>query len=577
MLDFINSIISYLPGETTGTYAGAAVGGGLSVWQRLKRALGERKSEPADNAWQGRTAPAATSNKRIFSVLIAHLEGDDEGAQAARVMEVLRSHFPEGGAGPVLRLKQLPKVLSDAPDDPAWKRGRKWLRKENADLLIWGNLFAAEKLLHVHVLPSEDHEGSGRPYVPNDVFALPENFSADLGGVLALAVVALLQPELDRAGYPLTPLIGRAVEQLAPLATNLGSTFPEESKATLWHAYATGEYQLGAENCDNVRLETAIEFYRKALVERTRERDAYQWAAAQGNLGNALQAVGARSCGSSRLEQAIAAYHEALQEFTRENAPLHWSATMANLGDALTALGERKSGTTRLEEAITVYSQALHTQPRETMPVTWAETRNKLGRALAILGGRERGTERLEQAIAIFGEAQQQAPRERVPMLWAAALANMGDALLMLGEHDDNNDRLEQAVATIREALTACTRERAPFQWLEMRARLGHALVRLGRREAGTERLDEAAGIIHETLSEVPRDCAPLLWAMLQNHLGEQLQAIAERQLEGSRELALATLKEARAAFVPALGEFVSGDATHFEAMTRGNLGRLIV
>lgn len=577
MLDFITGVFKNLPVDSAGTYAGAALGGGFSVWQRLKRVLGERKPAPVAKTRQGRTATTVAAKNRVFTILLAHLDGDDEGAQAARVMEALRAEFPEGGAaGLVIVIKQLPKVLSGTSEDDTEKRGHKWLRKENADILIWGNLVQDEKLLRLRILPSEDHEGAGRPYVPGEVFELPENFSADLAGVLALAMVAVLQPELDRAGYPLAPLIGRAVDRLAPLATNLGGTFPEEAKATLWHAYATGEYQLGAETGDNRRLETAIEYYRKALVERTRERSSFQWAAAQGNLGNALQAVGARSTGSSRLEQAIAAYSEALSEFTRERAPMYWAATMINLGNALTALGERKSGTTRLEEAITCYSQALEELPREMLPVLWAAGRCRLGHALAILGGRERGTERLEHAVAIFAEAQQQAPRDRVPMLWASCHANTGDALRMLGEQDDDNERLTLAVRTLQDALTICTRERAPFLWLETRARLAHALVRLGKRETGSEHLDEAATIISETLAEVHRERAPLLWAMLQNHLGELLHAIANRQLDENREQALVTMKEARTAFVAALGEFVSGDASHFEAMTRGNLGRLV-
>jgi hypothetical protein len=129
MLNLVHDAISRLTGETAGMSVGAAIGGGFSMWQRLKRALGQDKPAPLPKSHQGRTAPIATSYSRVFSILVAHLDGDDEGAQAARIMEVLRNHFPENGSGLVVRIKQLPKVLTDDASEPARKRGLKWLHK----------------------------------------------------------------------------------------------------------------------------------------------------------------------------------------------------------------------------------------------------------------------------------------------------------------------------------------------------------------------------------------------------------------------------------------------------------------
>ena len=64
----------------------------------------------------------------------------------------------------------------------------------------------------------------------------------------------------------------------------------------------------------------------------------------QMSLGNALQILGAREGGTERLEQAVDAYRAALEERTRERVPLEWAATQNNLGNALRILGERESG-----------------------------------------------------------------------------------------------------------------------------------------------------------------------------------------------------------------------------------------
>jgi predicted LPLAT superfamily acyltransferase len=78
------------------------------------------------------------------------------------------------------------------------------------------------------------------------------------------------------------------------------------------------------------------------------------------------------------LEEAVQAYRAALEEYTRERVPLDWAGTQNNLGNALLTLGERESGTARLEEAVQAYRAALEEYTRERMPLQWAETHNNL-------------------------------------------------------------------------------------------------------------------------------------------------------------------------------------------------------
>ena len=61
-------------------------------------------------------------------------------------------------------------------------------------------------------------------------------------------------------------------------------------------------------------------------------------------LGLALATLGRRESGTQRLEQAVEAYRAALEDRTRERVPLSWAATQNNLGNALSALGEREGG-----------------------------------------------------------------------------------------------------------------------------------------------------------------------------------------------------------------------------------------
>jgi hypothetical protein len=88
-------------------------------------------------------------------------------------------------------------------------------------------------------------------------------------------------------------------------------------------------------------LEQAVDAFRGALQEMTREHVPLDWAMMQNDLGTALQTLGARESGTTRLEQAAAAYRDTLQEMTGERVPLQWAVTQNNLAGAQALLNER--------------------------------------------------------------------------------------------------------------------------------------------------------------------------------------------------------------------------------------------
>jgi hypothetical protein len=55
----------------------------------------------------------------------------------------------------------------------------------------------------------------------------------------------------------------------------------------------------------------------------------------------------------------VAVYRAALQEGTREREPFDWAQTQKNLGIALQKLGEQESGTAQLEEAVAAFDACL--------------------------------------------------------------------------------------------------------------------------------------------------------------------------------------------------------------------------
>ena len=197
-----------------------------------------------------------------------------------------------------------------------------------------------------------------------------------------------------------------------------------------------GESPRGTE-----RLDEAVAAYRAALQEWTRDGEPLQWAQTQSNLGTALRTLGMHEIttvgehvrGTTRLVEAVDAYRAALREWTRERSPLLWAQTQNNLGNVLTILGEPDDGTARLDEAVLAYRAALQEWTRERKPQDWARTQLNLGNALFFLGVRGMGTVQLEQAIVAFRASLEETARKTAPLDWAQIQDDLGDALATLG------------------------------------------------------------------------------------------------------------------------------------------------
>jgi tetratricopeptide (TPR) repeat protein len=127
----------------------------------------------------------------------------------------------------------------------------------------------------------------------------------------------------------------------------------------------------------------------------------------QTNLGNALRTLGERESSITRLTEAVEAFRAALTERTRERVPLDWATTQSNLGIVLHALGQRESGTARLTEAIEAYRNALRERTRERVPLNWATSTGSMGVAMMQLAERQADLATAEQAVAQIEAALQ--------------------------------------------------------------------------------------------------------------------------------------------------------------------------
>ena len=105
----------------------------------------------------------------------------------------------------------------------------------------------------------------------------------------------------------------------------------------------------------------------------------------QNNLGNTLWRLGDCESGTTRLEEAVEAFRAALQESTRERVPLDWAMTQNSLGNTLWRLGERENDPVRLEEALEVILGARETYRNADMMQFEDDFEDRIGKIEALI------------------------------------------------------------------------------------------------------------------------------------------------------------------------------------------------
>ena len=303
-----------------------------------------------------------------FRVVLSWLENDKSGDDTQIVEQAFQSV-----SGVELVRSALSIRASGAADDwqPAMQEGTSdVLEAWDADLAIVGLVKESRQVLSLWFIPrmGEGTLGRGdRPYKLEDV-TLGEDFHDDLETQLVAVTLATVSTTEDT-----DEMLSQALEQwlrevrgkLVALLRSQAIDQPER-RARLRELIGIVLLRLGELDGGTEYPEETVSVYRASLNEINREREPLEWARTQYylgtayySLGTALSISGEREGGTERLEEAVEAYRAALEEFTRERAPFQWAGTQNNLGSALQQLGEWEGGTERLEEAVEAYRAAL--------------------------------------------------------------------------------------------------------------------------------------------------------------------------------------------------------------------------
>jgi CRP-like cAMP-binding protein len=391
---------------------------------------------------------------RLLEFRVARLAGDEDGSQTKLLVRALSNKSE-------IRVKAYDEPLPvDTSGDRsasflqmALATGRQWLAKDNADLLIWGDVNEVGTVIHLRFVTPDgaaDHPGG---FLISDRLALPTNFGQNFGKLLYAVTVAAVVPRTEAQRLLIKPLLLPALELAQEAERQPSHELLSRDQSTIQVCYSNMTALIGYYTGDQSRLRTALTAYQDVLASISRDTDEIAWANAQFHLCRIRQVLGEGESDPEMLENTAATFEKILDIFTFKNFPKEWGCIQSRIGGVFYRLDAIKSEMPLLKKSIAAYQSALHVFTKQDAPLKWSEVKNNLAQALQVWGGLAGSAKILERAILVCQEALQVRNRLETPMLWAATQNNLGAAFFLLGHLTEDTKQLESAADSFGKAL----------------------------------------------------------------------------------------------------------------------------
>jgi hypothetical protein len=307
------------------------------LWKVLEKSLGG-VGGPLYERYQRYAArrDIRRSAGRKIAILLAKIDGDGNDSHRRTLAETIRREF--GDAVEMTRwTTALPLIDGHEYDAErgAYATAQRWLREKRCDVLLAGREkgknAAGETVLSLQFITAEHESEKTGSYKLSDTLDLPVGFVSDLGAAIAAHIMMSASVAVQMQGHFLVPPMRAAADRFGPIIRQLNPAFDSVTRGSLLHSYALICNAIGVQAGSSSELATAVDTYREALKEWTRERVPLDWATTQNNLGTALATLGERESGTARLDEAVEAFREALGVFEPVQASHYAQLARQNL------------------------------------------------------------------------------------------------------------------------------------------------------------------------------------------------------------------------------------------------------
>ena len=394
-------------------------------------------------------------------ILISPLAGDTLGLAARHIQDRL-----SGRLGVSIAIADRPLTAPGADYNQALfvsmavDLGRRWLKREGADLLIWGESVATslnEASWRLRFLsratPLHPHSASLSALERLEVPALFGDAMGNLVFGAALAAVSVETSDGIRARAALfRPVLKAAIHCVEG---DFDGTVAQ--CATAQACYGALLLLEGARTGDLKMLQRAVAVYQGALILGADAFPEHERAMIGTHIADALSVISDLTGRANLSDRTVAYYRAALGMVRKEVFADDFAALKVRLGLALHALAQTNGETTHLKEAADAFSAATSIWTITESPERWADVQNSLGGLLITMGRLTRQLSLFDKAVAVFVKIANARSRTKAPLVWATTLANIGAALKEKGVAAHSAECLKQAAEAFEQAAEVFT------------------------------------------------------------------------------------------------------------------------
>lgn len=388
-------------------------------------------------------------------ILISPLAGDTQGLAARHIHDRLSGRM---GVSITVADRALtapgadhnqPLFVSMAVD-----LGRRWLKRENADLLIWGEALTSPHGMSWRLrflgraTPLHPHSATVSALERLEVPALFDDATGDLAFGAALAAVNVESADGIRARAALFRPVLKAATHFAE-GYSVGTV---AECATAQACYAALLLLEGARTGDVKILQRAVSVYQGALILGEDAFPMHERAMIGTHIADALSLISQQTEKPRLADKTVEYYRAALTMVRKEVFADDYAALKTRLGLALHNLAQATHDPVHLKDAADAFSDATGIWTITEAPERWADIQNSLGSLLITMGRLTSQPNLFDKAVAVFLKIAEARTRTMAPLVWATALANIGSALKEKGVAARNGDCLRQAAQAFEQA-----------------------------------------------------------------------------------------------------------------------------
>jgi tetratricopeptide (TPR) repeat protein len=399
-------------------------------------------------------------------ILISPLAGDTTRLAARHIQDRL-----SGRTGVSIAIADRPLTAPGADyDQPlfvsmAVDLGRRWLKRDGADLLIWGESLSIPppgpglpdiswRLRFLsRATPLHPQSASVSALERLEVPALFDDATGDLVFGTALAAVNVEAADGMRARAALFRPVLKAATRFAE-GDFVGSV---AQCATVQACYAALLLLEGTRTGDLKRLQRAVAVYQGALILGADAFQEHERAMIGTHIADALSLIGDLTGRVNLGDRCVSYYRAALGMVRKEVFADEYAALKVRLGLALHNLAQVSGETVHLKDAAEAFSAATGIWSITEAPDRWADVQNSLGSLLITMGRLTRQPSLFDKAVSVFLKITDTRSRTSAPLVWATAFANMGAALKEKGVAARNLECLRQAAQAFEQAAAVFT------------------------------------------------------------------------------------------------------------------------